>query len=51
MKTLQEQQTEAILAMAEAIKTLEQQLAHATKRVAELEAIVASQREVIKELQ
>jgi len=51
MKTLQEQQTEAILAMAEAMKVLEQQLADATKRVAELEAIVASQREVIKELQ
>jgi uncharacterized coiled-coil protein SlyX len=51
MKTLQEQQTESILSMIEAIKTLEQQLADAKKRVAELEAIVVSQREVIKELQ
>jgi len=51
MKTLQEQQTEAILSMIESMKTLEQQLADAMKRVAELEAIVASQREVIKELQ
>jgi len=51
MKTLQEQQTESILSMIESMKTLEQQLAHAKKRVEELEAIVANQREVIKELQ
>jgi hypothetical protein len=51
MKTIQQQQTEAILAMVESMKTLEQQLADATKRVEELEAIVVSQREVIKELQ
>jgi hypothetical protein len=51
MKTLQEQQTEAILSMVETMKTLEQQLADAKKRVTELEAIVANQRAVIKELQ
>lgn len=47
MKTLQEQQTQAILHMAEAIKALEQQLAdahmqlkQANERVAQLEAQV-----------
>jgi len=51
MKTKQEMETEAILSMAEAINALEQQLADAKKRVADLEVIVANQRAMIKELQ
>ena len=37
MKTLQQQETEAILSMIELIKTLEQQLANARARIEELE--------------
>ncbi len=37
MKTLQQQETEAILSMVELIKTLEQQLANAKARIQELE--------------
>lgn len=37
MKTLQQQETEAILSMVELIKTLEQQLANARARIEELE--------------
>lgn len=37
MKTLQQQETEAILSMIELIKTLEQQLANAKARIQELE--------------
>jgi len=37
MKTLQQQETEAILSMIELIKTLEQQLANARARIQELE--------------
>ena len=37
MKTMQQQETEAILSMVELIKTLEQQLAHAKDRIKELE--------------
>jgi uncharacterized coiled-coil protein SlyX len=51
MKTVQQAETKAILELGEAMKALEQQLADATKRVTELEAIVASQRAEIKELQ
>jgi uncharacterized coiled-coil protein SlyX len=51
MKTNQQMETEAILAMGEAINALEQQLADAKKRVQELETIVANQRKEIKELQ
>jgi len=40
MKTLKEQETEAFLAMAEAMKTLEQQLAAANERIRQLEAQV-----------
>ena len=38
MKTLSQQETEAVLAMAEAIRALEQQLADAKVRIAMLEA-------------
>jgi hypothetical protein len=38
MKTLSQQETEAFLAMAEAIKALEQQLADAKARIEQLEA-------------
>lgn len=51
MKTVQQMETEAILAMAEAMKALEQQLSDANKRIDELEKVIANQREVIKELQ
>lgn len=37
MKTLQQQETEAILSMVELIKTLEQQLANARAKIEELE--------------
>jgi hypothetical protein len=51
MKTLTEQETQAILSMAEAMKALEQQLADAKKRIEQLEGIVLKQKEMIKELQ
>lgn len=38
MKTLNQQETEAFLAMAESLKALEQQLADAKQRIAQLEA-------------
>jgi len=38
MKTLNQQETEAILSMFESMKTLEQQLADAKKRIEQLEA-------------
>ena len=37
MKTIQQQETEAILSMVELIKTLEQQLSNAKDRIKELE--------------
>lgn len=40
MKTLHEQETHAFLAMAEAMKSLQQQLAQANERIAYLEAQV-----------
>jgi hypothetical protein len=40
MKTLQQQETEAILAMAQRIKELEQLLAQANERVRQLESNV-----------
>jgi uncharacterized coiled-coil protein SlyX len=51
MKTIQEQETEVILSMAEAMKALEQQLADAKNRIDALETVIANQRAVIKELQ
>jgi hypothetical protein len=51
MKTLQEQETQVILSMAEALKALEQQLADAKNRIQALETVIANQRAVIKELQ
>jgi uncharacterized coiled-coil protein SlyX len=50
MKTVQQLETEAILAMGNRMAELEQQLARATKRIEELELIVAQQRKEIKEL-
>ena len=38
MKTLQQRETEAILAMFESMKALEQQLAEANARIQELES-------------
>ena len=51
MKTIQQQETEAILAMAEAMKALEQQLADAKNRIESLEKVIANQRAMINELQ
>ena len=51
MKTIQQQETEAILSMAEAMKALEQQLADAKKRIDDLEKVITNQRAMIKELQ
>jgi hypothetical protein len=51
MKTLTQQETQAILSMAEAMKALEQQLADAKRRIEQLEGIVLKQKEMIKELQ
>ena len=50
MKTVQQPETEAILAMGNRMAELEQQLARATKRIEELELIVTEQRKEIKEL-
>jgi len=51
MKTNQQLETEAILALMESMKALEQQLADANKRIDELEKVIANQRAMIKELQ
>jgi uncharacterized coiled-coil protein SlyX len=50
MKTVQQLETEAILAMGKRLSDMEQELARATKRIAELESIVTQQRKEIKEL-
>jgi hypothetical protein len=42
MKTEQQKETEVFLAMAEAIKALEQQLAVAKQRIADLEDLLSS---------
>jgi hypothetical protein len=51
MKTVQQQETEAILSMGEAMKALEQQLSDAKKRIETLETVIANQRAMINELQ
>jgi len=51
MKTIQQQETEAILSMAEGMKALEQQLADAKNRIETLETVIANQRAMINELQ
>jgi SMC interacting uncharacterized protein involved in chromosome segregation len=51
MKTKQEMETEAILAMVENMKVLEQQLADAKNRIDSLEKVIANQRAMINELQ
>lgn len=51
MKTVAQLETEAILAMVESMKALEQQLADARNRIEALETVIANQRAVIKELQ
>lgn len=51
MKTKQEMETEAILAMVENMKALEQQLADAKNRIDSLEKVIANQRAMINELQ
>ena len=50
MKTVQQLETEAILAMGKRLSDMEQELARATKRIAELESIVTQQRKEIQEL-
>ena len=51
MKTAQQLETEAILAMVENMKALEQQLADAKNRIESLEKVIANQRAMINELQ
>jgi uncharacterized coiled-coil protein SlyX len=51
MKTIQQQETEAILSMVENMKMLEQQLADAKNRIESLEKVIANQRAMINELQ
>jgi nicotinic acid mononucleotide adenylyltransferase len=51
MKTIQQQETEAILSMVENMKALEQQLADAKNRIESLEKVIANQRAMINELQ
>jgi predicted RNase H-like nuclease (RuvC/YqgF family) len=51
MKTLNEQETQSIIAMGEKITSYEAEIARLTKRVDELETIIANQRAMIKELQ
>jgi hypothetical protein len=51
MKTNQQTEIEVILSMVEAMKTLEQQLSDAKKRITDMELIIANQRAAIKELQ
>jgi len=51
MKTIQQQETEAILSMVENMKALEQQLADAKNRIDSLEKVIANQRAMINELQ
>ena len=51
MKTVQEMETEAILAMGEKLATYETEIARLTKRVTELETVIANQRAMINELQ
>ena len=50
MKTKDQLETEAVLRMGERLSELEQELARATKRIAELELIVVQQGNVIREL-
>ena len=51
MNTTKEWETQAILAMDEKITAYEAQIAKLTKRVAELETVIANQRALINELQ
>ena len=51
METNESKETTAILAMGEKLATYETEIARLTKRVQELETIVANQRAEIKELQ
>ena len=51
MKTLQEMETQSILAMGEKLASYEAEIARLTKRVDELETVIANQRAMIKELQ
>jgi len=51
MKTVQQMETEAIIAMGEKLATYEAEIARLTKRVTELETVIANQRAMINELQ
>lgn len=51
METNESKETQAILAMGEKLSSYEAEIARLTKRVAELETVIANQRAMINELQ
>ena len=51
METNEAKETKAILAMGENLATYEAEIARLTKRVSELETVIANQRAMINELQ
>jgi hypothetical protein len=51
METNAQKEAQAIIAMGEKLATYEAEIARLTKRVDELETIIANQRAMIKELQ
>ena len=51
METNEAKETKAILAMGEKLATYETEIARLTKRVTELETVIANQRAMINELQ
>ena len=51
METNESKETTAILAMGEKLATYETEIARLTKRVTELETVIANQRAMINELQ
>jgi hypothetical protein len=51
METLDQLNTKAVIAMGEKITVYEAEIARLTKRVDELETVIANQRAMIKELQ
>jgi uncharacterized coiled-coil protein SlyX len=51
METLDQLNTKAVIAMGEKITAYEAEIARLTKRIDDLETVIANQRAVIKELQ
>jgi hypothetical protein len=51
METLEQLNTKAVIAMGEKITAYEAEIARLTKRVTELETVIANQRAMINELQ